>query len=249
MELVEDLSEILDNLLYLESKLNSKNPQDCEEANNLIKKGICFVKYVIDNRIVFAPSRFIGYKNNSLRLHYNSKTKHGSNTNNRIKKILNQIAKSNKEVDIEYFEFCGSYGILPNKEGSFGTERKYWDLGNLNINIYGDVELPEGKKKLITHYKRERNPRLRQIAINNFLVKHKKLFCEACEFNFEEKYGKLGQGFIECHHTIPLSKMKTNHRTKIEDLVLLCSNCHRMIHKPENWLTVEELKKVINKNS
>ena len=72
MELVEDLSEILDNLLYLESKLNSKNPQDCEEANNLIKKGICFVKYVIDNRIVFAPSRFIGYKNQIMKFQIKS---------------------------------------------------------------------------------------------------------------------------------------------------------------------------------
>ncbi|MBK7042040.1 MAG: HNH endonuclease [Bacteroidetes bacterium] len=84
---------------------------------------------------------------------------------------------------------------------------------------------------MVNHIIRERNPRLRQQAINNFLNQNKTLHCEACKFNFEKKYGKHGKDFIECHHTIPLSQMKQGHKTKSEDLVLLCSNCHRMVHR------------------
>ena len=33
----------------------------------------------------------------------------------------------------------------------------------------------------------------------------------------------------ECH-LFPVSKMSLNHKTKLDDLCLLCSNCHRIIH-------------------
>ena len=63
--------------------------------------------------------------------------------------------------------------------------------------------------------------------------------------NFEKKYGKLGKDFIEAHHTIPLSKMKKGHTTHPNDIVLLCSNCHRMVHRSEKWLSLNELKKLL----
>jgi len=34
-------------------------------------------------------------------------------------------------------------------------------------------------------------------------------------------------------------------QTKLADLALLCSNCHRMIHRTKRWLTVEELKDLV----
>jgi 5-methylcytosine-specific restriction enzyme A len=33
----------------------------------------------------------------------------------------------------------------------------------------------------------------------------------------------------------------------LADLALLCSNCHRMIHRTKQWLTVEELKKLVER--
>jgi predicted HNH restriction endonuclease len=29
-----------------------------------------------------------------------------------------------------------------------------------------------------------------------------------CGFDFKDKYGELGEGFAECHHTIPVSELK-----------------------------------------
>ena len=34
-------------------------------------------------------------------------------------------------------------------------------------------------------------------------------------------------------------------KTKLEDLVLLCSNCHRMVHRSKPWLSIEGLKRII----
>ena len=50
-------------------------------------------------------------------------------------------------------------------------------------------------------------------------------------------YGALGDGFIECHHAVALPTLITAQKTKLEDLVFVCSNCHRMIHRKRPWLT------------
>ena len=42
------------------------------------------------------------------------------------------------------------------------------------------------------------------------------------------------------------SKMLPGASTRLEDLCLLCSNCHRMIHRKTPWLSLKELKKLIN---
>ena len=77
------------------------------------------------------------------------------------------------------------------------------------------------------------------------LKENETLSCEVCGFDFVEVYGDHGYGFIECHHTKPVSELMVGERTKISDLSLVCSNCHRMIHKKRPWLSVKELKDVI----
>lgn len=102
-----------------------------------------------------------------------------------------------------------------------------------------DISVAEGSLRLVSHLLRERNHRIvrdkKKWAIENGLLK-----CEVCSFSFVDKFGVP---FIECHHKEPISK--TGEReTKLEDLALVCSNCHRMLHtKFDNtYLTIEELR-------
>ncbi len=49
------------------------------------------------------------------------------------------------------------------------------------------------------------------------------------------KYGELGNGYIEAHHLDPLSERPELQwtdelQTSVEDVTVLCANCHRMIH-------------------
>ncbi|WP_179087857.1 HNH endonuclease [Paenibacillus amylolyticus] len=105
-------------------------------------------------------------------------------------------------------------------------------------------EFSEGRLLYRLHSVRERNPRLVKQAKELFLKKHHRLFCEACGFDFKAFYGELGERYIEAHHKKMLSAMEPGETTKVEDLAMLCSNCHRMIHKKEN-MTVEELSELI----
>ncbi|EPD54168.1 hypothetical protein HMPREF1210_00153 [Paenisporosarcina sp. HGH0030] len=89
----------------------------------------------------------------------------------------------------------------------------------------------------------ERNPENRKKAIEIH-----GLNCFACGFNFEEIYGERGKGFIEVHHVSLLSTLVEETIINPEkDLVPVCSNCHRMIHrKKDNVLTIDELKEILN---
>ena len=72
------------------------------------------------------------------------------------------------------------------------------------------------------------------------------LACEVCGFRFDEKYGTLGEYFIDCHHIEPIHlRSEIGSITKLTDLALLCSNCHRMIHKSSMLLTIADLKAVL----
>ena len=74
---------------------------------------------------------------------------------------------------------------------------------------------------------------------------HYGYLCMACGFNFEVIYGRLGHEYIECHHLNPLSERPGNEGkrtlTKIEEVAVLCANCHRMVHRRRPALSLEEL--------
>jgi 5-methylcytosine-specific restriction protein A len=60
-----------------------------------------------------------------------------------------------------------------------------------------------------------------------------RLLCEVpnCGFDFEVTYGQIGEGFIEVHHLRPLSEADGPTVTSLDDLAIVCSNCHAMIHR------------------
>jgi len=120
------------------------------------------------------------------------------------------------------------------------------ETGENTFNSDDDFqEANEGRILTRVHKSRERNRKLVEKIKVSFLERHGNLFCEACGFNFEEHYGPRGNGYIECHHTKPVSELQPNQKTNIKDLVLLCSNCHRMVHRTRPWLSVDELKELL----
>jgi 5-methylcytosine-specific restriction enzyme A len=100
----------------------------------------------------------------------------------------------------------------------------------------------EGRVLTRLHKLRERSPSLARKKKEAVLAKHGALRCEVCEFDFHATYGKIGEGFAECHHKVPISSYETTTKTTLADLSVVCANCHRMLHKGERWPTVDELR-------
>ena len=111
-----------------------------------------------------------------------------------------------------------------------------------------DNGYPEGKQQLRIHLIRERDPRVIREAKRRYKQKNEELSCQACGFNFVKVYGEIGEDYIEGHHINPVSDQETESITRIEDIALLCSNCHKMIHRRRPWLCLDELKKLIVKS-
>ncbi len=100
------------------------------------------------------------------------------------------------------------------------------------------------KRQYKTHRRIER-------AYSNSRKVKKKLgyTCEACGFNFKKRYGPLSlnkkkEEFIEAHHKRQIQDLPEGEvvEFKIDDFSVLCSNCHRMVHRKNPPYTIDEIK-------
>ena len=101
---------------------------------------------------------------------------------------------------------------------------------------------PEGIEVFNLHKSYERSSELVTAAKAKYAKEYPELPCAICGFSFAACYGKYGIGYIEAHHTIPVSEMQPGSTTRIEDLVMVCANCHKMLHRRRPWLRHDELK-------
>lgn len=85
----------------------------------------------------------------------------------------------------------------------------------------------EGQQQLREHLVRERDPTL----IRHFKEKLRDFSCTICNFDFQAVYGPIGRHFIEAHHVEPIGLREGDAPTLLADLIAVCSNCHRMLHR------------------
>lgn len=113
-----------------------------------------------------------------------------------------------------------------------------------NSKTKNEIFFKEGirQRKEVSFF--SRNPRLVLMAKEVYGYR-----CNVCNFDFEDFYGDIGKEFIECHHLDPLSESDTKEiaGTHLEEVITVCSNCHKMIHKKSPPYTIEELKRKIKK--
>lgn len=146
-----------------------------------------------------------------------------------IKNIWTEFKKFNSAAQIIPKQY------LPNILRLFGNKKKM-ELPQLNMNESFALNRAEGNK--IEYYvsRYERNPEYREQAI-----KRHGLICQICGFDFKKKYGCLGEGYIEVHHKKPLYSLDNEIIPNPEtDMICVCSNCHRMLHRHRNSIVSPE---------
>ena len=108
-------------------------------------------------------------------------------------------------------------------------------------------EAEEGRILTRIHRVRERDRKLVVACRQRAMKRHGKLTCAACDFNFGAAYGPVAEGLIEVHHTKPVHTLEPGSKTKLEDLALLCANCHRVVHSSRRWFTVEQVRAMVQR--
>ena len=101
----------------------------------------------------------------------------------------------------------------------------------------GDPELGamegELKRRFVNHRARERALREAKLQQVGLASPDGRVRCQVprCNFDFEAVYGALAAGFAHVHHLRPLAEALTPTVTKLEDLAVVCANCHAIIHR------------------
>jgi len=94
------------------------------------------------------------------------------------------------------------------------------------------AEYREGRITSAVHRRRERN--LTAVRRKKEAVKASsgELRCEVCGFAFDGQFERADAGLIECHHLkADVHEMGPDGATtRLEDLALVCANCHRVLH-------------------
>lgn len=240
---IRTTGDLIDNLLTMEAYLGGDfSEKEKKFSLSLIQKGNNFVAYKVQNEWHFAPSRFVGYKDNNIHKY--------PNTENRTISSIDKIAKCKLCFDLKleeaYKEYCELLSIEPSQ-----SKRQYWhfdftgtsfeELANKNGKEYCEGRILERK-----HKRKERNRKLVEDAKNKFKSEHEgQVFCEICGFNFMDIYGV---DYIELHHLKAIKDMEEDEATRLDDICLVCPNCHRVIHRKYPYLDIKEVFELINRN-
>ena len=166
--------------------------------------------------------------------------------------INNSTITSNQDV-ASIIEQLSETDLSPNYKNNCGTAlRKYLSfVKEVNPSYISPDEITtpelyvEGSKKKITVNSYERDT-----AARNKCIEIHGLNCLVCNTNFEEVYGNIGIGYIHVHHIKLLSEINYTYLVNPEtDLIPVCPNCHAMLHRSKETLTIEELKKIYNEKA
>jgi 5-methylcytosine-specific restriction enzyme A len=124
------------------------------------------------------------------------------------------------------FRFQSVEGIKIDKEQDSFEKRSY----------------TEGAELRVVQTTKERNPALRKHAIEKYGT-----VCMVCGFDFDSVYGlDLAKGYIEVHHETMLSAADGEREVSVDEVKVVCSNCHRMIHRKKIMMDWKALKDRLN---
>ena len=127
------------------------------------------------------------------------------------------------------------------EEKAVKEEPEEYKAQEASVNPESPTEFTEGAIEEMVVELRKRDPRLKTSAIEAFGT-----ICQICGFDFSDVYGELGEGYIELHHIHPLSESDDIQQTTLDAVAMVCSNCHRMLHRNgKSALPIEELIKIV----
>lgn len=128
---IEKREDIISNIETLYSYLHGTSGEDYKQwAIDKLKLGKNMVVEVIDGHICFAPSRFVGYLNNTKDKH-DENHGDGTDTDNILKTYYNKIQDGRLDFILQR-ELA--------KHGESSTEKKYWIHNDTNVEEILKVE-------------------------------------------------------------------------------------------------------------
>lgn len=223
MEVVTTIQQVTDNIEELErGRLAELTVSAAYRA--LIKQGTCFLPYMSSEGLAFAPSRFLGYVQNSLSTHTQNPDRDGRVTNTALNKVLGLQPRADASLERRYKLFCTQIGFQPSQAGAFGVARKYWvtpealEIVELDTttDIMRDSGIPETEKKQLI------KARIGQGLFRDKLLTYWRMCClTGCEL----------QGVLRASHIKPWRESTNFERLDLYNGLLLSPNMDALFDK------------------
>ncbi len=157
------------------------------------------------------------------------------------------LSRNNQLQTTVWNDFIDHPERLRRTSEAIETAISFDDLDEHPASVDDEEVFPEGHILTRQHVLRERNRSAVAAKIDRVLRNEGRLACEVCGFDFLEFYGELGRGFAECHHLVPLAEVAFHRNTRLDDLAIVCANCHRMLHRGRPALILDTLKGLIER--
>lgn len=246
MKFVRNLREIEANAFYLADLIHGDS-ENRPAAVELVGKGRAFLPFIYDGKIAFSPSKFIGYRSNSLETHMSERSgRDGKDTNREINRILGTRYVEDEALHDALEEYCDLIGTkLENHKHRFWPTQSASRFVTKSSSALDDIDTdetgsdrPKYRKAMASGFVRNPKVRLKVLERANGRCE----YCSALGFLKD-----IGGRYLETHHIISLSK---NGPDRLSNVIALCPNHHRQAHFGEDWeaLQAEFQRIVASKN-
>lgn len=189
--------------------------------------------------------------------HFSERDMRQTGTTDWVLKVALKKDEFNKPLYEEYYGEYSYYGMFDPIESGQETNlmtvvqrataffkdviRRQQLESEHDIDDSKDYTKAENRRLVRQHLSRERS---------SALAEERKIRdgyrCLVCQMSFKEVYGEIGECFAEAHHVVPLSRLETIVKSSLKDLITVCSNCHRMLHRMKGEAgDVEQLKRML----
>jgi hypothetical protein len=134
MEFINKRQDLIDNILTLEGYLRGDKKEEKEFAEDMIRRGKTICVYKLNGENHFGPSRFLAFKNNSMKEHVANEEKDARDSNPVITKIIGNPFHHDT-IEQKFTTYAVSLGIE-----AHDNKRNYWRIKdergkNLDIKL------------------------------------------------------------------------------------------------------------------
>ncbi|WP_417512934.1 HNH endonuclease [Marinobacter sp.] len=142
--------------------------------------------------------------------------------------VTRENAKTSEKLSKSLIMKMPSGTVFPlTEEGNQELER----LWGLDPKTRISAHATEGEKKLRAHFRRERSRFLTKAKFKAVIDEFGHVSCELCGTKGTPPYPhEMAERIFEVHHRIPLATAVAPVKTLLEDLAVVCANCHRAVH-------------------
>lgn len=242
--LSQNFNDIEKNIRTFSNALNAKDITSAY-ATMLVRKGHVYYPFQHNGALGFAPSKFIGFKNNSISSYQRTtRTRSGSVTTAKISRIFRQMPEEDEFLEAELSSFCTALGSeIAAYRHTFWSPSLVESVVENEKSGVDDIEDQTAENNDPEYLKRMRGIYKRDAAIRRKVVKRSKGSCEYCD---QQGFRKIdGQYFVEAHHIISLSDQGPD---KLTNVIALCPNHHREAHFGKRWKKMQkEFKMILQK--